>query len=60
MSPLGMTGLDSVILVLFAAIRDRIGSRYPLDATIIAETSVIGRAVAKMKFNFVPAYALAA
>lgn len=55
-----MQGFDSVILVLFAAIRDRIGSRYPLDATIIAETSVIGRAVAKMKFNFTPAYALAA
>lgn len=31
---MGMQGFDSVILVLFAAIRDRIGSRYPLDATI--------------------------
>jgi len=32
-TPWGCKAFDSVILVLFAAIRDRIGSRYPLDAT---------------------------
>ncbi len=31
-STVGMQGFDSVILVLFAAIRDRIGSRHPLNA----------------------------
>lgn len=45
---------------MIVSVRDGIGSRYPLGAPIIAENSVIGRAVAAMKFNFAPQYALAA
>lgn len=50
-----MTGFDSVTLGSAFPVRDSVGSRYPLDAHISAETGIL----ATVRRMLTPAYAVA-